>query len=64
MSQIGRGEEAVRDMRGRLAAGWTMDMLWDRYALAASGAGFTYDFAEVSDPCPAPEHCLSTQLVA
>lgn len=64
VSQIGRGEEAVRDMRGRLAAGWTIDMLWDRYVVATSGDGFTYDFAEVSDACPATEHCLSAQRVA
>lgn len=49
MSQGGRGEEAVRDMRGRLAAGWTVEQLWDRYVDATFGDGFTYDFAEVSD---------------
>lgn len=42
----GRGEEAVRDMKNRLAAGWTWDELWDRFAQAVSGNGFTYDYAD------------------
>jgi hypothetical protein len=44
-SSVGRGEVAVNDMRARIEAGWTFDQLWDRFAFAVAGAGFTYDYA-------------------
>jgi hypothetical protein len=44
-SSVGRGRVAVDDMRARIEAGWTVDELWDRFALATAGAGFNYDYA-------------------
>lgn len=54
-SMMGRGEEAVNDMRARLAAGWTVEQLWDRYVIATTGDGFTYDYASVSHAGVSPE---------
>lgn len=41
-----RGPVAVADMKARVAAGWTVDMLWDRMKAAENGGGYSYDYAE------------------
>jgi hypothetical protein len=38
-----RGEKAVEDMKARIAAGWTVEQLWERFF---HPDGFTYDMAE------------------
>lgn len=49
---------AVEDMKNRLAAGWTVGDLWERYRVAAAGDGFDYEYAE-SLPSKA-ETCTAT----
>jgi hypothetical protein len=49
----GRGEEAVTDMKARIAslkadgfdAGQILAVLWDRCTAAEQGAGYEYEFA-------------------
>lgn len=41
-----RGPVATEDMKNRIAAGWTVSQLWDRFQTAVSGEGFNYDYAE------------------
>lgn len=53
-----RGPVAVEDMKNRLAAGWTVGDLWERYRVAAAGDGFDYEYAE-SLPSKA-ETCTAT----
>jgi hypothetical protein len=52
-----RGPVAVADMKARLAAGWTVDMLWDRMIVAESGEGYSYDMAE---SVPKAEGCTAS----
>lgn len=44
----GRGPLAVADMKARLADGWTVDRLFDRWWEAEPGAGFSYEYAAAS----------------
>lgn len=44
----GRGAVAVADMKNRIAAGWTVEMLYERLREAEFGDGFSYDYAERS----------------
>lgn len=49
----GRGPIAVADMKARLRAGWTVEMLWERMAEAEAGDGYSYDMAESDAPVEA-----------
>lgn len=51
MSDRGRGEVAMADMRARIQAGWDLDMLWARMSAAEqAGKGYVYDYAPVELP--------------
>ncbi|MFA7264773.1 MAG: hypothetical protein WC054_00435 [Candidatus Nanopelagicales bacterium] len=41
-----RGAVATEDMKNRIADGWTVSQLWDRFSIAVSGEGFNYEYAE------------------
>lgn len=41
-----RGQLAVDDMKARIAAGWSVEELWDRFVEATTGDGFIYDYVE------------------
>lgn len=47
----GRGEQATADMKARVAAGWSVSDLWDRFA---DPDGFTYEFVVAPNTSETP----------